>query len=155
ERLALCLCVSAEEQPAFLKCARSVQAPGATASRAPTAPVVPQSTRDVGAAVPPAGNLPAPVNRFVGRETQCAQVGDLLRRPDVRLLTLPGPPGIGKPRLALQVGRAMLGDFANGVFFVPLAAVDDPALVVAAIARTLGVAEGAQRPLFESLLAYL
>ena len=94
-----------------------------------------------------AAALPIPLAPFVGRHAEIAAVRDVLRRDGVRLLTLIGPGGVGKTRLALRVAEELRGDFADGVVFVPLAAVRDPALVASAIAQTLGVREAADRPL--------
>ena len=83
--------------------------------------------------------LPAPLSPLVGREREVAAVAALLRQDDVRLVTLTGPGGVGKTRLALQVATDLGGDFAHGAMFVALAAVRDPALVAPTIAHTLGV----------------
>src|SRR5262249_43521956 len=80
---------------------------------------------------------------------------DLLARPMVRLLTLTGAGGSGKTRLALQVTAELLDAFADGVFFVDLAPLSDPALVVATIAQTLGIAERGRGSLLERLKAEL
>ena len=69
----------------------------------------------------------------------------------MRLLTLTGPGGTGKTRLALQVAAELLDDFADGVWFVDLAPTHDPALVASAIATALGVKESGAQPLIESL----
>jgi predicted ATPase len=100
-------------------------------------------------------NLPLPITAFVGREKELAAVKQLLLRRDVRLVTVTGPGGIGKSRLAIEVAREMTDHFTCGVYFVPLAAVTDPSLVTLAIAQTLGVREtGGQQPL-EALKEYL
>ncbi|MEA2575456.1 MAG: hypothetical protein QOH93_2754 [Chloroflexia bacterium] len=100
-------------------------------------------------------NLPALLNSFVGRQTEAGTLRNLLVDSDVRLLTLKGAPGVGKTRLALQVAYIVLRYFADGVYFVSLAGVDSPDLVVPAIAATLGVRESGNKGLLESLQAYL
>jgi predicted ATPase/class 3 adenylate cyclase len=86
-------------------------------------------------------NLPLQPTPFLGREREVAAVGELVHRPEVRLLTLTGPGGTGKTRLALQAAADQLDAFANGVFVVPLAPLDDPGLVLPAIAAALGIRE--------------
>ncbi len=86
-------------------------------------------------ALPPARPLPAPLSSFVGREEELAELDALMRR--ARLVTLNGPAGSGKSRLALEAARRAAGRFAHGARFVPLAAVAEPELVTAAIARAL------------------
>lgn len=100
-------------------------------------------------------NLPAQPNLFVGRERERVSIRDLLRRPDVRLVTLTGPGGIGKTRLALAVAEDLLGDFKHGVWFVDLAPITSPELLVPRLAQALGVTESGSRPLVESLHAHL
>jgi predicted ATPase/class 3 adenylate cyclase len=90
--------------------------------------------------LPTPSNLPAVPTSFVGRDTELADVCELLARPDVRLLTLTGPGGTGKTRLALEVSRALASRFPDGVWFVPLATVTDPALVGLAVVGALGLA---------------
>ncbi len=84
-----------------------------------------------------AGNLPEPATPLVGREEELASLLEL----DARVITLTGPGGTGKTRLALEAARALRDKFGSGAFFVPLAPIRDPALVPAAIAEALGVAQ--------------
>jgi predicted ATPase/class 3 adenylate cyclase len=87
-------------------------------------------------------NLPVSATPFLGRETELAEVLDLLAGGDLRLLTLTGPGGSGKTRLALQAAGAAADAFPDGVFWVPLAALRDPELVLEETARTLGADDG-------------
>src|SRR2546426_6046171 len=98
-------------------------------------------------------NLPLQLTSFVGREDQIGEIRDLL--PQVRLLTLTGPGGTGKTRLALQVAAETVRDYTDGAFFVDLSPVADPGLVPAVIARALGVAEVAGVPILETLKTHL
>jgi predicted ATPase/class 3 adenylate cyclase len=100
-------------------------------------------------------NLPAQPTPLVGRERELKEVCDLLRTEGLRLLTLTGPGGIGKTRLGLQVAAELLDEFEDGVFFVALAPIIDPALVASAIAEPLGVVEAGDQPLKEGLKDYL
>jgi predicted ATPase/class 3 adenylate cyclase len=86
-------------------------------------------------------NLPTQATPFLGRQREVTEVVALLRSSDARLVTLTGPGGTGKTRLALQVAAELLDAFPDGVFFVPLAALRDPALVPSAIASALGLRE--------------
>src|SRR6266567_3579762 len=100
-------------------------------------------------------NFPVPPTSFIGREQEASMAYDLLRRADVRLLTLTGTAGVGKTRLGLHVASNLRELFPGGVFFVPLALVNDAALVVPAIAQALGVGEIADQSLLERLKVFL
>ncbi|HEV2583682.1 MAG TPA: AAA family ATPase, partial [Ktedonobacteraceae bacterium] len=96
-------------------------------------------------------NLPIQPTSLIGREKEVATVQHLLRREDVRMLTLTGPGGTGKTRLGLQVAAEASERFVDGVFFVNLAPISDPALVVPTIAQTLELKETGEQPLLDLL----
>lgn len=100
-------------------------------------------------------NLPTPATALIGRETELAEVSELLRWPETRLVTLTGPGGTGKTRLALQVAIELRDTFHDGVYLVSLAPISDPDLVVSTIAKTLDVRETSGRSVFENLRSYL
>ena len=98
-------------------------------------------------------NLPIQSTSFIGREREMAEVKRLLAK--TRLLTLTGSGGGGKTRLALQVVADLIEDFESGIFFIPLAPISDPNLIVSTIAHTLGLQEAGGQPLIEVLKNYL
>jgi predicted ATPase/DNA-binding SARP family transcriptional activator len=100
-------------------------------------------------------NLPAPQTSLVGREAELREACALARREDVRLVTLTGPGGIGKTRLAIEAARELADEFEDGVFFVPLEPISDAALVGPTIAKTLGVVGGGGQTSGEALEHYL
>ena len=103
----------------------------------------------------PPTNLPAQVTSFIGRESELAQLEGCLSQIDVRLVTLIGPGGVGKTRLAEQGARNVLHSFRDGVFSVSLAAITDPTLVPSAIRETLGIFVSSDKTVTESLVLRL
>jgi predicted ATPase len=100
-------------------------------------------------------NLPVQRTAFIGREHEAAALRQLLSRVEVRLVTLTGPGGIGKTRLALQVATEIAGEFPGGVFFVPLSAVGEHSLIASTIAQSVGVRELGNQSQQESLKEYM
>ncbi len=96
-------------------------------------------------------SLPDQPTAFIGRLQTIEAIKERLDRHRVRLLTLTGAAGIGKTRLALQIAGELVENFTDGVFFVPLAPIADPSLILATIAQTLGIREVAGRPLVEDV----
>jgi hypothetical protein len=125
------------------------------AAQAPQQDRPPAATTAQPATAAQPSTLPLPPTPLVGREQDVAAVMALVGRAEVRLLTLTGPGGVGKTRLALAVAAELVDQYADGVWLVNLAAIADHALVVSAIAQALGVSETGSRPLQEILVAHL
>ena len=100
-------------------------------------------------------HLPLQPTSLIGRETEVAEISALLKQPEKRLLTLLGPGGIGKTRLAIAAATQMRSFFVGGTCFVGLAALSDPQLVVPTIARELGLKESGNRPILEQVQAFI
>ena len=125
------------------------------ASTTPHHPLA-QSLRPVqDSGLAPPSPLPRPLTRLLGRTSERAQLVTQLHRPEVRLLTLTGPGGVGKTHLALEVAHDLVPDFADGVYFVPLAAISEPDFVLPAIAQAVGLREADIRSPLEVLQAAL
>ena len=150
ELLAEHLSVPAQEYEAFVQWGRGLSdiAPQLTIEIKPSAPARPPAIR------PPAP-LPVPPTPFIGRVEQAGAVRAALWRAATRLVTLTGPPGIGRTRIALEVAASLRDDFTDGVRFVNLAPVTNSALVAQAIAGALQVHPAADQPLISALKEYL
>lgn len=103
----------------------------------------------------PPCNLPTPPNPLIGREADVATVRKRLLQPQTRLLSLVGPPGVGKTRLAIQVASSALHEFADGVFFVALAPVSDAAIVTDTIANVLEMQDMGPHSLLSRIKSFL
>ncbi|MFT7650000.1 MAG: putative ATPase [Candidatus Poriferisodalaceae bacterium] len=101
----------------------------------------------------PSHNLPAPPNRLIGRDADIESVSELTEAG--RLVTLLGPGGAGKTRLAIAVGRALLDRYPGGIWFAPLDTLDDGSLLPAAIGRVIGMREDPDRPVVDTLVDHL
>jgi predicted ATPase len=121
-------------------------------------PLYDESQADTGASTrKPKHNLPVQPTPFIGRKSELAAVKDLLTRDQqsVRLVTLTGPGGTGKTRLALQAATEVVGRFSDGVYFVDLSPTRDPEAVLSTIARTVGIKESSDRPLLDEIKTQL
>lgn len=153
-RLADALALSSEQRELFV--AAAAPAPRQRAVPAPTqerrakngqpATVASLPPPDTSAIAMNYGSLPVQLTSFVGRDDDLASARTLLLRPNVRLLTVTGPPGTGKTRLALELAADVADQFEGGAAFVSLAALADPALVAGAIGQALGLFEAGPRP---------
>lgn len=102
-----------------------------------------------------AERLPSPSTSLIGREDEIAALLDIVVQLRQRLVTLFGPAGVGKTRLAIEVARRLEGGFEGGARFVPLSTLSDPALLPQSVARVFGLMEASRRPLFQSLTEHL
>ena len=151
QRLAECLGIPVEEQGDFVSFARGE--PGDKLSSAAESEY--QHPTPVQSDHPKSNNLPAPLTSLLGRGPLVAEACDYLRQDDVRLLTFTGAPGIGKTRMALQVGAELLPCFEDGVFFIQLAPIYDPTLVASTITGVLGLAESGSGSIQNDLKHFL
>ncbi|MCU0492352.1 MAG: helix-turn-helix domain-containing protein, partial [Chloroflexaceae bacterium] len=143
ESLARALRLPADEREAFCNMALF----GTTLAPQPAA------ARHAVAAAP--GWLPAPPTPLLGRKGDLATAARQLHTASGRMLTLLGPPGVGKTRMAIAVAADLRANFADGAWFVALAALSDPNLIVPSIARRLGLSEQGQTPSLDTLTQHL
>lgn len=141
--LATQLGIATAEHPAFLQFARHDQM---ILTSTPPSPFA-APTRPT--------NLPTPLTALIGRATEVAAITNALQRPDIRLVTLVGPPGVGKTRLGIRAAEQVAAQFSDGVWFVDLAPLTEAALVLPTIAYVLAIAEAGATPLLARLSATL
>jgi predicted ATPase/DNA-binding CsgD family transcriptional regulator/transcriptional regulator with XRE-family HTH domain len=144
--LADALGLPAEQRDAFVLAARSDVGDGSHQRYLPETP-----RSEGGAVAPRRSNLPVSSTSFIGREREVAAARERLLQPEVRLLTFTGPGGTGKTRLALAVAASLAEAFADGVHFVDLSPLRDPALVHVTIAHSFGFRDAGDQPLLDTL----
>jgi predicted ATPase len=132
--------IPADQHPVFVEIARGerpldhlAEGLGGRGAGVKESPLLPRSS------APPHPPLPTPTTPFLGRQAELSDIITKLKQPDCRLLTLLGPGGMGKTRLALEAARQVQDDFAGGVLFVNLTAVTDPTLIPDSIAQSLNL----------------
>lgn len=156
ELLAKALKIEPDTTQAFVTFARTGESGQMFAKQETKVPAEPSSPFDSAfdTAQPPT-NMPVALSPFIGRENEVARIHTLLWQSSVRLVTLMGPPGIGKTRTAVEAATRLMPDYPHGAFFVPLAPVTEPERVWSTLARTLDLEEAPDVPIFETLRAYL
>jgi predicted ATPase/transcriptional regulator with XRE-family HTH domain len=142
--------IGPEERDLFLRMARQHPSLADKPAKSPPAQYIPE----------PPFHVPNPLTPLIGRDTELTTVRALLDHSDVRLVTLVGPPGVGKSRLSIAVAHALRQtdgklQFPHGIWFAPLAAVDNPARLLGAVAYALGLTESGAAPVQTTLVEYL
>lgn len=148
--LAEVLDIPAEARAQFIKVARAelrTERLGEVQPPAPAAPPAPSPART--------SHLPVPLTPMVGRQVELAEIQQLLRNPECRLLSVVGLGGVGKTRLAIEAATTLQDDFADGVFFVALAGVSAPQFILPAIGSALGLSFAATADLKTELIGSL
>ena len=160
--LALCLRISPEYENKFIDAARGVRMVANLGTPSLHPPISPEVARPLttgavalSAATPPPWRIPAPATPLIGREVEVATIGQFLDDPACRLLTLTGPGGIGKTRLALEAACFTWDRFADGVFFAPLEATSSEEFMATAIAHALGLNFGGTGDPVQQLVNFL
>jgi predicted ATPase/DNA-binding XRE family transcriptional regulator len=146
ERLALCLDVPETQRATFIQVA--VGERPAYTLYLPEKPAVSSSAEQS-----KSNPLPTPLTRLIGRRTEIDAIKECLQRDDVRLVTLTGPGGVGKTRLALQTTDELRGDYKDEVFFVSLASLTQPQHVLSVIAQSIGL-RSTEKPLSQNLAVH-
>lgn len=147
ELLRQALGIDASDQDAFIQFARSTQA---FEINGRSSPQTPWRTPFI-----PDNNLPTQLDSLIGREQIVADAHAMLKKEDVRLITLIGSPGIGKTRIAIKLGETAVLDHPHGVYFVPLTATKKTDQIVTTIAQSLGIAISGRKDSLDSLKQYL
>ncbi|HYF62215.1 MAG TPA: XRE family transcriptional regulator, partial [Herpetosiphonaceae bacterium] len=149
ERLADCLSIGGENRSNFIQLARGVNPDAAAEPPGGAAPDAPAAARLF------QGRLPYPPTRLIGRDDELARIEGYLQARSRRVITLLGPGGVGKTRLAQEVAQRFGRLFRDGAGWIGLADIYEPVLVAPAIARSLDLREQAGQPLAELIAAAL
>ena len=152
-RLADVLGVPVARRSVFLECARGIRPVDELLLAGELAASPASQHRPVGPTEPFRNNLPLQLTSFIGRERELQDLKQLL--PTTRLLTLTGPGGTGKTRLAVELAKEVLQTFANGACLVEFASLADPALVAQTVATAVGVRDQPGRTILDGLMDYL
>ncbi|MGE5139036.1 MAG: ATP-binding protein [Rudaea sp.] len=155
ELLGARLGIASEERPAFVYWARLGGTSIPIQAMSPSAPLGSSARPGQPAGPRPRSNLPGLLTPLIGREREVEAIRCCLLRDDVRLLTLIGPPGIGKTRLSIGSAAGLVKVFQAGVYFVPLDSLTDSSQLLTAIAQSLGLDQGARESTADGIVQFL